>query len=1015
MIGKLLSGAAAKVLAALDSPATGSDIVLGKEAYNSNGDKITGTLESINNPWKPSSQSEYDTIVASKNRVGNYIEYAGKTTKVMPATLSGVFDIGDTVTDVWFDTSITPSLPSFTEWDVTGISYNSKYYRVKYLMAGDDTWTFGDATLKQGIMIIKNESNSNFGIYFGYPHGEDTIIYSNSASDFLIEGWIFDYNTELETKVTFDKGLTLTTLLSSGYSWNGYFAFKNRNAQYGKEYYSLSKLSTPATAKDILSGKRAYSDAGKLIRGTYEPPQNPWAPSTESEYTKLLVPNNVGNFFDYDSKITRLESVSFSDSLAVNDSITNLYFDTTKTPTIPDFSSGYEEFEGNKLIYLFKTSATSEDSLPDCGLFWMQSDSFVGLYYVTSANDLIYIYGSTTEEDPTAMQWLLDMNADGNPIGFTLPTAETITSLNSDYNWNGVYVFKNKTTDIAEYQKVGGGGGGGELTASTEAEMSALLVVDNVGKVVKFVGEDTTLYKKDSFYLIKYIGGFAVGDKPNRVYFNTDITPDLSFAADYITADNAVYNIITCDGQVIPDDGILQISVFTPSSEIGTSLGLSNNMYWLTAGDCQVYLQVAAEDVDKLSTLGIGSESINTWLHTDVSLNVSATADLTITSVATETEKYWSVFVSGVQNNIVAKHLYELPILTNEGTAEDLAQGKELINSNGEKIVGTASGGGDIGTGDYTVKVIDYDGTVLLEKKGNTGDVIDLPIVPTNDKLVFQEWSTSVAVSDNKVTIADNDIMVGAVYTTASGQNEFDITLTKGTGKTAKLNMDGTKDWGDGTSDTATSHTYTTYGDYTIKCNGTTMTTSSSAGLFGQASGKNYYCTAIRFATVTSISEFAFQYCDSLTNIVIPNSVTSIGNAAFYLCYSLTNIIIPNGVTSIGNGTFNHCYSLTNIVIPNGVTNIGSNEFFYCYSLTSIIIPNGITSIGGYAFRDCYSLTKYDFSQCTAIPTLSNTNAFSGINSICKIIVPDSLYNSWIAASNWSTYADYIYKASEVA
>ena len=269
MIGKLLSGAAAKVLAALDSPATDSDIVLGKEAYNSNGDKITGTLESINNPWKPSSQSEYDTIVASKNKVGNYIEYSGKTTKVMPEVFSGVFNIGDTVTDVWFDTSITPSTPFFTEWDVTGISYNSKYYRVKYLMVGDGTWTFGDTTLKQGIMIIASESDGYaWSIYYGYPYGEDMLIYSNSASDFLIKGWIFDYNTELETKVTFDSGLVLTTLLSSGYSWNGYFAFKNKTEQYGKQYYPLPTLANEGTASDLAEGKELINSNGEKIVGT---------------------------------------------------------------------------------------------------------------------------------------------------------------------------------------------------------------------------------------------------------------------------------------------------------------------------------------------------------------------------------------------------------------------------------------------------------------------------------------------------------------------------------------------------------------------------------------------------------------------------------------------------------------------------------------------------------------------------------------------------------------------------
>ena len=52
--------------------------------------------------------------------------------------------------------------------------------------------------------------------------------------------------------------------------------------------------------------------------------------------------------------------------------------------------------------------------------------------------------------------------------------------------------------------------------------------------------------------------------------------------------------------------------------------------------------------------------------------------------------------------------------------------------------------------------------------------------------------------------------------------------------------------------------------------------------------------------TVTSIGEYAFQSCTSLTGITIPNSVTSI-YGAFYGCTSLAEITIPNFVTSIGN------------------------------------------------------------------------------------------------------------------
>ena len=137
-------------------------------------------------------------------------------------------------------------------------------------------------------------------------------------------------------------------------------------------------------------------------------------------------------------------------------------------------------------------------------------------------------------------------------------------------------------------------------------------------------------------------------------------------------------------------------------------------------------------------------------------------------------------------------------------------------------------------------------------------------------------------------------------------------------------------------------------------------------------------------------------------------------NSAFAGCYSLKSITMPESVTSISNYAFQECYSLTSIIIPKGVTVIYSNVFHRCYSLTSIIIPKGVTVIRDYAFQYCFSLTKYDFSQATAVPTLLDSSAFDSINKICKIVVPDNLYDQWIADTNWSTYANYIYKASEV-
>jgi hypothetical protein len=55
----------------------------------------------------------------------------------------------------------------------------------------------------------------------------------------------------------------------------------------------------------------------------------------------------------------------------------------------------------------------------------------------------------------------------------------------------------------------------------------------------------------------------------------------------------------------------------------------------------------------------------------------------------------------------------------------------------------------------------------------------------------------------------------------------------------------------------------------------------------------------------------------------------------------------------------------------------------------------------------------YDFSKHESVPTLEATSAFKSIPSDCKIVVPDALYDEWIAATNWSTYAANIVKSSE--
>ena len=195
--------------------------------------------------------------------------------------------------------------------------------------------------------------------------------------------------------------------------------------------------------------------------------------------------------------------------------------------------------------------------------------------------------------------------------------------------------------------------------------------------------------------------------------------------------------------------------------------------------------------------------------------------------------------------------------------------------------------------------------------------------------------------------------------------------------------------------------------------------------------------------SVSSIGENAFDNCNLITSVIIPNSINSIGENALGSCVSITNIVIPfvgnslNGTTntnfgyifgssvpkslksviitggsSIEERAFSNC-NFTSIIIPDSVTSIGDNAFSNCSSLTNITIPESVTSIGSYAFGWCTSLIDITiprkvssieekmFYDCTSLTnvlipegvTSIGYEAFRGCESLKEIIIPSSVTN----------------------
>ena len=352
------------------------------------------------------------------------------------------------------------------------------------------------------------------------------------------------------------------------------------------------------------------------------------------------------------------------------------------------------------------------------------------------------------------------------------------------------------------------------------------------------------------------------------------------------------------------------------------------------------------------------------------------------------------------------------------------------------------------------VNFMDYDGTIRYSYTlSEAAALTALPEGPAHNGLTFQGWNWTL----EEVKALTYPMNVGAIYSSSDNKTHIQLALMDvnllSPELTIVVNGTVTLDWGDGSApETYTermtltgagikrTHTYNAPGIYDITIDTEdgywhsryateplfsgiyqrfirrvvadikNSTTYSFLGAFGNNSA--CYILIPEANQFYDGSRWIRTHGQSLRSIHIPPTVSVLKNN-MATGPALQFVTIPASVTTIDINMFQNCKSLTVITLPTAITSIGNSAFQACELLTGMRMPSALQSIGSNAFNSCKGMRVYDFTHCTAVPTLAAANAFSNIPTDCKIIVPDSLAAEWKEATNWATYADNIISETE--
>lgn len=261
-----------------------------------------------------------------------------------------------------------------------------------------------------------------------------------------------------------------------------------------------------------------------------------------------------------------------------------------------------------------------------------------------------------------------------------------------------------------------------------------------------------------------------------------------------------------------------------------------------------------------------------------------------------------------------------------------------------------------------------YDGEPLKQKKNYAAATI-----PTGT--FAGSGITSLVLPESPVTLGDMCFSGTKLRTVTVGSY-----VSLGTGVFASC-----PDLETVTLNTATTGTYTFRDCPALKS--VTMPAATQVGAYAFAG-----CSAldnIDAPLIHTLGDAAFNGCTALKAFEFDGGLRSIGNYAFtYSGLENLQLVDCENLTSIGEWAFAHCPSLSIVELPESLTSLGEGAFFDCTALATISAPGGVNALPAYALKGAPLTDSPDLLQ-EGITSIGN-HALSGTGAE-KVTFPSTL------------------------